>query len=200
MKNLQTNFVGNFEKSGNNRFIQLRRDNRAAMYRRETMEGHLIGFEVFKVKTVLAGTPMQGGGIESEDREPYPRANSFGRTAWFIGGYGAEQRANERFNELSQGILKVEIPDEIETETITVVKVSKMRTERPKLNFPSEPFTQKELASFNHIDNYKEVYTDLQRFLATGVLRRGEKRESTRGKSAQLFEVVNATVPAELTV
>lgn len=191
MKTLETNFTTNADKSGEHRFIQLRKENNVAMYRRENLQGNLVGFEVFLFKTIIAGSPLPGGGTVTETYESYPGGKAFGRNAWFIGGNGAEQRANERYNQLVQGGLKTENEPEETEETVTVVRVSKMRTERPKLNFPPHPFTQKELAAFNGIDNYKEVYSDLQRFLATGVLRRGEKRESARGKSAQLFEVVN---------
>lgn len=192
MKTLETNFVKNVDLSGNNRFIQLRKDGNVAMYRRERMDGRVIGFEVFIFKTVTAGSPLPGGGTVQETYESYPGGKAFGRSAWFIGGVNAEQRANERYNELVKGetVTENDNTEEEETTSLPVVKVSKVRTERTKLKLPSYPFSQKELAAFNGIENYKEVYTDLQRMLADGTLRKGEKRESTRGKAAQLFEVV----------
>ena len=55
------------------------------------------------------------------------------------------------------------------------------------LKLPEKPFTQKELAAFNGIDNYKAVYSDLQKMLSTGVLKVVGEREATRGKPAKLF-------------
>lgn len=202
MKLLQENFTTNADKSGEQRFIQLRKEGNTGLYRRETMEGHLVGFEVFTFKTIQAGAPLPGGGTVSETYESYPGGKAFGRNAWFIGGHGAEVRANQRFNQLVQGAIKVEsVESDDETITLPVVRVSTPRTERRKLNLPSKPFSQKELAAFNNIENYKEVYTDLQRMLGNGTLRKGQMRVNTgRGKDIQLFEVVTVGTPAIVTV
>lgn len=193
MKTLETNFTANADKSGNNRFIQLRKDKNAAMYRRETLTGNVIGFEVFLFRTVLQGSPLPGGGTVSETYESYPGGKAFGRSAWFIGGHQAEQRANERFNELVNGSLKTENAAETdETATVSVVKVSKVRTERPKLKWPEGPFSQRELADMNGFfgENYKKVYTDLQNALHSSFIVKDSQRDSSRGKKTQLFRVV----------
>ena len=73
----------------------------------------------------------------------------------------------------------------------THVKVARVSSKgRVTLELPDKPFSQKELAAFNNIANYKEVYSDLQRMLASGMVKvHGfrEVSEGTRGKAAKLF-------------
>ena len=90
-------------------------------------------------------------------------------------------------------LLKNEKPeitvDDDEGETVPVVRVVSKAPVKAGLKLPDKPFSQKELAAFNGFDNYKVVYSDLQKMLANGMLKLAGKRESTRGKSAQLFVV-----------
>ncbi len=80
-----------------------------------------------------------------------------------------------------------------ETELIPVVRVSAPKGDRRALKWPEGPFTQKELAAFNGIENYKEVYTDLQRALANGTLKISEQvKEVNRGRAAKMFELTAA--------
>ncbi len=189
MRILQTDFIQNADKSGNNRFIQVRKEKDVALYRRETTEGHLIGFEVFRFKTIQAGAPLPGGGVVEETYESYPGGKAFGRTAWFCGD---EERAVARFNELLTGkAAVVEAEGETEHEAVPVVRVVSTAPIKEGLKLPDGPFTQKELASFNGFDNYKVVYSDLQKMLSKGILKVSEKvHDSTRGKSAKMFERV----------
>lgn len=193
MKELQKEFVMNADKCGNHTFTQVRREKNVALYRRDKVDtGRFQSCEVFFVKVVKAGSPLPGGGTVAEDYEQYPGASAFGRTAWSICGKESDALlcANKRFEELLKETSEVETTTD-ET-VIPVIKVS--NTERRALNWPDKPFTQKELAAFNHIDNYKEVYTDLQRALASGKIVVSGQRESTRGKSAKLFSVVVKSV------
>ncbi len=189
MKPLPTEFIRNADKTGNHRFLQLKKDGNFALYRREHMDGALFGFEVFSFKTIQAGAPLPGGGTVEETYESYPGAAAFGRTAWFIGGVNAAERAHARFDELVKG--KVTPEPEIEEETVHAVTITKTPTTPIKLGlkFPDKPFTQKELAAFNGFDNYKVVYSDLQKGLASGLLVVAGERPSARGKSAKLFAV-----------
>lgn len=185
MKNLELTFVMNADKCGNQTFTQLRREGNIVLYRRTPVGSNTIhSFEVFLVKTVKEGAALPGGGTVTETYESYPGKAAFGRHAWSC---GTLKSANARFDSLVKGQLPVVEAETEETETVPVIRISKGAPRR-KLNFPSQPFSQKELAAFNGIDNYKEVYTDLQRFLADGTLIKGAKRESARGKSAQLFQ------------
>jgi autonomous glycyl radical cofactor GrcA len=197
MKTLETNFVENADKLGKNNFVQLRKAlnvkvdgqlKNMALYRRDTLEGKLVGFEVFTFKVIKEGTPMQGGGTVKEDYEQYPRKSAFGHTAWFVGGENAEERALTRYESLMTGkIVAVEVEGEEEEISVPVVRVTSTAPIKEGLKLPEKPFSQKELAAFNGIENYKQVYSDLQKMLARGILKHGEKRESIRGKSAQLF-------------
>jgi hypothetical protein len=192
MKLLEKTFVMNADRCGNHTFTQLRREGNVALYRRNRVkDGSIHTYEVFLVKTVKAGAGLPGGGTVAEDYERYPGSEAFGRYAWSISrGPTGEQRANILFDKLIKNALPVVETEETETETVPVLRVSKSAAPRRKLDFPPVPFTQKELAAHNHIDNYKEVYTDLQQYLGNGTLVKGPKREKAegaRGKSAQLF-------------
>ena len=189
MKKLEQTFIKNCDACGPHTFTQLRREGDAAMYRRNRVsDGSIHTYEVFLVKTVKAGAPLPGGGVVAEDYERYPGNNSFGRYAWSI-SWGPEglSRANTLFDELIKKALPIVEIEEEDTEIVHVVRIGKPAAPRRKLDFPLVPFTQKELAARNGIENYKEVYTDLQRFLGDGTLIKYSKRESTRGKSAVLF-------------
>jgi hypothetical protein len=189
MKLLPQEKIENNDKSGKNRFVQLRKEGNFALYRREKLDGLLVGFEVFSFKTIQAGAPLPGGGTVEETYESYPGAAAFGRTAWFIGGDNAAERAHNRFDELVKG--KVTPEPEIEEETVHAVTITKTPTTPIKLGlkFPDKPFTQKELAAFNGFDNYKVVYSDLQKGLASGLLVVAGERPAPRGKPAKLFSV-----------
>ena len=189
MKNLELTFVKNCDGSGNHTFTQIRREAIVAAYKRNKVSnGHFQGVEVFLIKTIREGAPLPGGGQVTEAYEQYPGASAFGRHAWSFTGNEdvATKAAMARFDTLLKGQIPV-VEGEDETEIIHVARVGKSAAPRRSLNFPEKPFTQKELAAHNHIDNYKEVYTDLQRFLGAGTLVKYAKRESTHGKSAVLF-------------
>lgn len=198
MKTLEKQFVMNADKCGNHTFTQVRRQGNVCLYRRDRVtNGSLFGFEVFLTKTVKAGSPLPGGGTVAEDYEQYPGASSFGRSAW---NTNSEKRADELFAELL-GKQTAIVPETEETELVPVARVSQPKGDRRALKWPEGPFTQKDLAAFNGIDNYKEVYTDLQRALANGTLKISEQtKEVARGRAAKMFEVVTkaAVVAAAL--
>ena len=197
MKQLQKTFVMNADKCGNHTFTQIRREGNVAAYRRDKVsDGRFCGVEVFLIKTIKEGAALPGGGQVAETYEQYPGASAFGRHAWSFTGTetAATRAALNRFDILLKGeIPVVEVEPEAETEIVPIVKVGKSKDRRP-LNFPTNPkgFSQKELATFNGIANYKEVYTDIQRFLANGTFIKGEKVESVKGKKKQLFIAVKA--------
>jgi len=174
----------NADKCGNHTFTQTRREGNFCIYRRNRCsDGSLHSYEVFITRTVKAGTPLPGGNVVSEDYEQYPGANAFGRTAWSYSGKQAEQAANIKFDRIKAEKEQPEVEVDGEIVPVPVARVSKAKVE---LKLPDKPFTQKELAAFNKIDNYKEVYAPLQNMLATKVLRLAGTREVTRGKPAKL--------------
>lgn len=187
MKTLEKTFTMNADKCGNHTFTQVRRDGNVAAYRRNNLnDNHFRGFEVFLIKVVKAGASLPGGGIVAESYEQYPGASFFGRSAWSITGVEkvAEGRAMELFDEL----IKTETdPTEAEEIRMEVVPVARVVKGEVTLKIPEVPFTQKELASFNGIENYKDVYSNLQKMLNGKILKVVGQREVTRGKPAKLF-------------
>ncbi len=187
MKTLEKQFVFNADKCGDQIFTQVKREGNVCMYRRQKIAGGPIqSFEVFVTKVVKAGAPLPGGGQVAEDYEQYPGKSAFGRTAWSIGGVDGEKRASEKFDLLVKEANKIiDLDAEIEeNDPMPVARVSKGEV---TLKIPEKPFTQKELAAFNGFDNYKVVYSDLQKMLSNGTLKVAGERESTRGKPAKLF-------------
>ena len=163
------------------------------MYRRDRVkEGTFHSAEVFKVKVVKAGVGYNTG----DDYEQYPGYADFGRHAWSISGdeKTAIAAANRKFDALLKNevpIVEAEIEGETEvSESVPVVRVVSPTPIKAGLKLPNGEFSQKELAAFNGFDNYKVVYSDLQKMLARGILKLGSKREKAdgvRGKAAQLF-------------
>jgi len=188
MKTLQKTFDKNCDGAGKQTFNQVKRNGDVCLYSRTTKAGTVIGYEVFVTRVIKAGTSMKGGGVETEDREAYPGKSAFGHWAWSCGGVKGLKAAIQRFDLLVKGELPViEAEGDDEETSVEVVKVVSATPIKAGLTLPDGPFTQKELAAFNGIANYKQVYSDLQKMLARGILKHGDKRESTRGKSAQLF-------------
>jgi hypothetical protein len=97
MKKLQKEFTGNYDQVGVTRFVQVKRTNEVAMYRRERMDGTFKSFEVFIVKTRKKGDPLPNGAVEKEDRECYAGTSQFGKTAYDC---KTESQAEQRFDEL----------------------------------------------------------------------------------------------------
>lgn len=188
MKTLQQTFTMNADKCGNHTFTQIRREKNVAAYRRNReSDNRFQGFEVFLIKVVKAGAPLPGGGVVAEDYEQYPGASVFGRSAWSMCGNEKAALAQTmlKFNELLKDKAAVVVETtEPEGETVPVARVVKGEV---TLKLPDKPFTQKELAAFNGIANYKEVYSDLQKMLASKTVKVVGQREVTRGKPAKLF-------------
>lgn len=191
MKELEKIFVKNCDKCGNHTFTQLRKDGNVYLYRRNRMDSTFHSFEVFVAKTVLAGSPLPNGTVVEEDYIQYPGASAFGRTAWSISGKEeiGLMAANRKFNAVLKRDVVVEVEEpEIEADdSVPVVRVISTAPIKEGLKLPNGEFSQKELAKFNGFDNYKVVYSDLQKMLARGILKRGSVRPATRGKPAQLF-------------
>ena len=177
----------NADKCGDHTFTQIRRERNVAAYRRNRVDnGFFQGIEVFLIKVVKAGAPLPGGGMVAEDYEQYPGASAFGKHAWSFGGVekDAMTAAMERFDNLLQAGIESAAAEAAVDEAVPVARVAKGEV---TLKLPDHPFTQKELAAFNGIDNYKAVYSDLQKMLSTGVLKVSGERAAARGKSAKLF-------------
>lgn len=86
MKLLRESFTANYEQVGDTLFTQVKKQEaqeagglNCYIYKREK-EG-FRKFEVFVSKRRMKGDKLPGGAVEAEDREVYPKANSFGVTA-----------------------------------------------------------------------------------------------------------------------
>ena len=72
MKKLQKEFTGNFDRVGNTKFIQLKKENGVAIYERQNMDGSFRSYEVFVVKVIEKGTALPGGNSVQETFERMP--------------------------------------------------------------------------------------------------------------------------------
>lgn len=95
---LQKQFITSADKTGDQVFTQLERNGDCAVYRRNTMDGKVFGYEIMKIKTVKAGTVFGKGATPIEnDYESYPGAESFGKSAWFL---PTEESAFKKLDEI----------------------------------------------------------------------------------------------------
>lgn len=153
---------------------QLKRTENVALYQRTQKNGMPQGYEVFLIKKRLKGQALPGGQVEQEDRECYPGANSFGKTAWAPGSLA---HAEKIYSELVKGKGAVE-GDEDDTEETPTVKtpvVLKAVTTTPAvktivpLKFPAGEFTHSELATLNGQTN-QQVWVRYQQAIKDGVI------------------------------
>ena len=111
---------------------QIKRTETGALYHRARKSGMTDGYEVFVIKMRHKGDKLPGNMVELEDREVYPSAGSFGKTAWHIMNL---DRANEKFDELVRKGAIDDEEDSVKVETI----------------YPSTAFTAGMLAEANEL-------------------------------------------------
>jgi hypothetical protein len=129
MKTLQKEFTGNFDRVGNTKFIQLKKENGVAIYERQHMDGSFRSYEVFIVKVIEKGTALPGGNSVQETYEQYPGCAAFGKTAYDCKTIGS---AEERFDEL---VKKVKCSNDAKEESIkTGVPVKRGRKASTKMD------------------------------------------------------------------
>lgn len=100
MKQLETNFTLN-----DNTFTQVKRNGKAAIYKRETLEGHLVSYEVFAIKS-------------KDNVEVYPNQNAM--SVWAFCPISPD-RANTYFDRITNGDTPIPNVDPITGETLDVV-------------------------------------------------------------------------------
>jgi hypothetical protein len=166
---------------------QIQRNDRVAMYSRAHENCAVRGYEVFLIKVIKAGTPGPGGGVEKEDREVYPRASSFGFTAWCIANL---DRANYKFEELTKaGITADAIKEEGEESGETVI-------EDEGITWPvGKKFSCTELSELYKV-SYTDVYIAIKKAVKDNIIRPAgdeEREEGKKGKKRSLFELVDET-------
>ena len=129
MKKLQKEFTANYDRVGNTKFIQIKKENGVAIYERQNMDGSTRSYEVFIVKVIEKGTALPGGNSVQETYEQYPGCAAFGKTAYDCKTIGS---AEERFDEL---VKKVKCSNDAKEESIkTGVPVKRGRKASTKMN------------------------------------------------------------------
>jgi hypothetical protein len=149
---------------------QVKRTETVALYERWQNKGETFnGYEVFVIKKRLKGQPLPGGLFEEEDREVYPSAGQFGKTAWHM----PKTAAFAKYDELvTKGI--TDEAEENEPEAAVIVPVIE--------------FTCGDLAESNSI-----TYAEAQKFLKENIdktiklHRTGRKDGQTRGKPSNFY-------------
>jgi hypothetical protein len=167
---------------------QIKRTETVAMYSVTNKDGKLVGYEVFTVKTRLKGQPLPGGLFEEEDREVYPSANSFGKTAWAPGGLAQAESiyANLVNGKGAHDVEAVENEDN-DAEEVTPVK-TRQKKERPALTVPVVEFSVKELAEQNDVD-YPIAAVFVKEALIDNLISFvREERRNVKGKATKIYK------------
>ena len=160
-------------------FRQLKRNDKVALYARVVeSSGHTEGYEVFHIKMRLKGQALPGGLFEQEDREVYPAAGSFGKTAWMTNDL---LRAEQHFEELTKEETdKVIGDDEDKDNETSSVKID-----------PNIPlFSTQEYATSKGIA-YPIAYLTIKAAVESGKMKYVKsERRNVKGKETKLFSMV----------
>jgi len=186
MKKLEKSFVGNYDRVGNTRFVQVKRTNDVAMYRRENMDGSLRSYEVFLVKMRKKGDPLPNGAVEKEDRECYPGSAVFGRIAYDC---KTEDQAEARYEELIERA--VELKAAAAESKATGKRVVRRNKKKVDVQLPNGKFTMKMLVAETGMTQ-PVLYLMLQNLIKTGKVVEVERVrvEGQRGKASVVYSVV----------
>jgi hypothetical protein len=190
MKKLQKEFIGNFDRVGNTKFIQLKKENGVAIYERQNMDGSFRSYEVFVVKVIEKGTALPGGNSVKETYEQYPGCAAFGKTAYDCKTIVS---AEERFDEL---VKKVKCSNDAKEESIkTGVPVKRGRKASVKMNVKmtlkkDSKFTINMLTTYTGV-NIVYIRKAVNEWLESGVITISGvvKPESGRGKPSTEYTV-----------
>lgn len=183
MKLLEKEFTQNADKRGNNKFVQVKRNDTAAIYRRYAMDGRPLEFEVFTIR--------QAGGCEifgkHYDRyEAYPGAAAFGKTAWST---PFEDRANEIFEMLTKG----DKPGQSTEPSVVRVKNvggkrGRKRVVRLAVVLPKKKFCMKELLSLNTTWSHPTLYFELRRMIKAKKVVEADRVSMGRGRPTVFYK------------
>lgn len=197
---LETSFVTNADKMGDMTFTQVKSQTTPTLtvyiYRRDNLDGSFFKYEVFMAKRRYKGQQLPGGLVEECDREQYPRANSFGFTAWET---NTIQRAEQIFNNLVKELVdKSAVPvddgEEVSAEVVSTEpkQRGRKRIERPDMVYPTGNWTMKDLLKVNPEWNqplcYQKLTVDRKAGLVVEVARL--KVEGAKGKPQVSYKVV----------
>ncbi len=186
MKKLEKSFVGNYDRVGNTRFVQVKRTADVAMYRRENMDGSLRSYEVFLVKMRKKGDPLPNGAVEKEDRECYPGSAVFGKIAYDC---KTEDAAEARYEELIERA--VELKAAAAESKATGKRVVRRNKKKVDVQLPTGKFTMKMLVAETGMTQ-PVLYLILQNLIKEGKVQEVERVrvEGQRGKASVVYSVV----------
>ena len=191
MKKLQKEFTANYDRVGNTKFIQIKKENGVAIYERQNMDGSTRSYEVFIVKVIEKGTALPGGNSVQETYEQYPGCAAFGKTAYDCKTIAS---AEERFDEL---VKKVKCSNDAKEESIkTGVPVKRGRKASTKMNVK---MTLKKDSKFtiNMLNTYTGVNTvyirkAVNEWLESGVITINGTVKSENGRGKPSIEYIVA--------
>lgn len=189
MKLLEQEFVQNSDKRGDNKFVQVKRNEYGAIYQRFKMDGTPLEFEVFQVK-VAGGNEIFGR--HYDEYEQYPGAASFGRTAWSVNSL---QQAEKIFDEITAG--KGSRKDGQTAITPIVVKIRKTggkrgrpRVSRPEIVLPKKKFNMKDLLKVNKTGwSQPTLYIELMKLVKQDKVQEAERKQLGRGRPVVFYKV-----------
>ena len=191
MKKLQKEFTGNFDRVGNTKFIQLKKENGVAIYERQNMDGSTRSYEVFIVKVIEKGTALPGGNSVQETYEQYPGCAAFGKTAYDCKTIAS---AEERFDEL---VKKVKCSNDAKEESIkTGVPVKRGRKASTKMNVKmtlkkDSKFTISMLNTYTGV-NTVYIRKAVNEWLESGVITINGTVKSENGRGKPSIEYIVA--------
>lgn len=197
MIKLQVQFSTNADKLGDMKFVQVKRTDKVALYKRLYPDGHIHSFEVFEVLTVKAGAKLPNGAVVAEDYEKYCTSNS--KNAHFCAD---ETQALVRYNELIAKIAnrtvenvtdEVTAGEAVETlvsGVITSGKRGRKAVVRPEIVIPTtETFTLKDILALNSSWTQPTLYLAVKNH--KGIKTVGtQPNNGGRGKPAVLYGVM----------
>jgi hypothetical protein len=165
----------------------INRNDHAAIYKR-TVErsGGFEGYEVFTIKVRHKGDLLPGGLVEPEDREVYPAAGSFGKTASHVWNMAAAEayfnacvtKQNERDEEDAEAALTGSV----------VVRRGRPKSKKSETDWliPAGQFTHEDFAVLNNTQK-GACYLSLRSLVDAGTIVLDGTRSSGRGKPTNLF-------------
>ena len=171
MRILQSEFVCNCDKMGDNKFRQVKRNDNVALYERKDMENNFIGYEVFKIKTVLAGAKLPGGKQVEESYEVYPGAKAFGKNAYFVSSLN---RAEVLFDQITNEVLNKEVKNSNSKENVVI---------------PNGKLTMKMLISLTNL-NQAKLHPIVKQWEQDNLIKKVsiQKSENGRGRPSAVYE------------
>ena len=191
MKKLQKEFTGNFDRVGNTKFIQIKKENGVAIYERQNMDGSTRSYEVFIVKVIEKGTALPGGNSVQETYEQYPGCAAFGKTAYDCKTIAS---AEERFDEL---VKKVKCSNDAKEESIkTGVPVKRGRKAITKMDVKmtlkkDSKFTISMLNTYTGV-NTVYIRKAVNEWLESGVITINGTVKSENGRGKPSIEYIVA--------